>query len=109
MKKRWWFWFLVWTVPFFVITAVFTPYLALGLIAFFVLHALRVWHEVDYAHDWRRFKEKLKDPQPLAELFLFGTVLLMFILALSNQPKETLIVLLALIPLLASLAFPKTS
>ncbi len=106
MKKRWWVWFLVWTLPFFLLTAIYSPYLAIGLLTFFGLYALHAWHALGYTRDWHKYKERLKDPQPLAEVALFGVVGLMFFLAILNQPDETLIVLIALIPLLAGLAFP---
>ncbi|MBI4360790.1 hypothetical protein HY572_03380 [Candidatus Micrarchaeota archaeon] len=106
MKKRWWAWFLVWTIPFAALTLFFAPLLFWGLTAFFALYAVLAWERAGFTSDFRKFKEQLKDPQPLAELALMGVVVLLFLLLAVGSPSESLLVLVALVPVLAAMAFP---
>ncbi|MDP2717493.1 MAG: hypothetical protein Q8P02_01995 [Candidatus Micrarchaeota archaeon] len=109
MKKRWWFWFLVWTVPFAVLTAFFTPLLFLGLLGFFALYAFLAWEKTGFTKKFKVYKQQIKDPTPLAELSLVGVLVLLFLLAAVGAPETALLVLVALVPLLAGMAFPEAS
>ncbi len=106
MKKRWWFWFLVWTIPFLAITYYASPGLALAIVGFFTLYGLLAWRRTGYTRNFKTYKEAVKDPQPLAELGLAGLLVLLFLMVAYRTPNEAFIVLAALIPLLLSMAFP---
>lgn len=106
MKKRWWFWFLAWTIPFLAITYFALPGLAFALVGFFVLYGLLAWRRTGYVRDFKAYKEALKDPQPLAELSLAGLLVLLFLMVAYDTPNEAFLVLAALVPLLLSMAFP---
>lgn len=106
MKKRWWFWFLVWTLPFAALTFVFAPLLFWGLLAFFALYGILAWERTGFTGSFKTFKAQIKDPQPLAELALMGVLVLLFLLLAVGSPSESLLVLVALIPVLAAMAFP---
>lgn len=106
MKKRWWLWFLVWTLPFAALCFVFTPLLFWGLAAFFALYAVLAWERTGFTQHVTEFKNQLKDPQPFAELSLMGVVVLLFLLLAVGSPSESLLVLVALIPVLSAMAFP---
>ncbi len=107
MKKRLWLWFLAWTVPFLALTLWFAPLLGMGLVGFFALYALLAWRSTGYARNLKQFKEALKNPKPLAEIGLVGLLVLLFLLAAYRQPDQSFLVLVALIPLLAAMAFPE--
>ncbi len=108
MKKRFWLWFLVWTVPFAVLTLFFAPLLFLAIVGFFALYAFLAWEKTGFTKKFRTYKEQLKDPTPLAELSFVGVLVLLFLLAAVGAPETALLVLVALVPLLASMAFPET-
>ncbi|MBI2445359.1 hypothetical protein HYV43_03160 [Candidatus Micrarchaeota archaeon] len=109
MKKRWWFWFLAWTIPFLAIMFYATPGLAFAIVGFFALYGLLAWRRTAYTRDFKTYKTALKDPQPLAELGLAGLLVLLFLMVAYDTPNEAFLVLAALIPLLLSMAFPPAS
>ena len=106
MQKRWWLWFLVWTLPFLVLTLYVSPALGASVIGFFLLYGVLAWRRTGYTNKLAVFKAAVKDPQPLAELSLAAVIVLLFLFAAYPTPGESLIVLIALIPLLAAMAFP---
>jgi|GEM_PF-2272599 len=106
MKKRWWFWFLAWTIPFLAITFYASAGLSLALVGFFALYGLLSWRRTGYTRDFKTYKEAIKDPQPLAELGLAGLLVLLFLMVAFDTPNQALLVLAALVPLLAGMAFP---
>ncbi len=106
MKKRLWLWFLIWTVPFAFLTLWFSPILGLGLIGFFTLYAMLAWRRTGYSNKFAVFKAAIKDSQPLAELVLAGLLVLVLLLAAYQTPSEAFLVLIALVPLMAAMAFP---
>ncbi|MBI5226666.1 hypothetical protein HY994_05550 [Candidatus Micrarchaeota archaeon] len=106
MKKRLWLWFLVCTIPFVLLTLWVSPLLGLGLVGFFSLYALLAWRRTGYTNRFMVFKEAIKDSQPLAELMLAGLLVLLLLLAAYRTPGEAFLVLIALVPLLAAMAFP---
>ncbi len=106
MKKRWWFWFLVWTIPFLALTFYSLPGFGFALVGFFALYGLLAWRRAGYTRDFKKYKDAIKDPQPLAELALAGLLVLLFLMVAYDTPNEAILVLAALIPLLLSMAFP---
>ncbi len=106
MKKRWWFWFFAWTLPFLAITFYASVGLGLVITGFFALYGLLAWRRTGYTRDFTKYKEAIKDPQPLAELALVGLLVLLFLMVAYDTPNEAYLVLAALIPLLLSMAFP---
>lgn len=106
MKKRWWLWFFAWTLPFLALTFYASQMLGASVVGFFLLYGLLAWRRTGYTRNFKAYKEAIKDPQPLAELSLAAVIVLLFLFAAYPTPSESLIVLVALIPLLAAMAFP---
>lgn len=109
MKKRWWFWFLVWTIPFLAIMFYAVAGLAFAIVGFFALYGLLAWRRTGYTRDLKTYKAAIKDPQPLAELGLAGLLVLLFLMVAYDTPNQAFLVLAALVPLLAGMAFPEAT